>query len=332
VGDYYHFSVNDFVMDEFFQAWVWHPTEENNQFWRSWLALHPDKAQMVEEARGILKKLNFPKYALSEKEVGEIWNKVKNSDVYEQTVPLKTSSSYWWYSAASVAAILCVIFFFQIQKTNRVVIQTTFGETKSIVLPDSTTVILNANSKIAFADDWENQPVREVWLEGEAFFEVKHLQDDQPFKVKVDDGVAVEVLGTSFNVYHRTEETKVVLNSGQIRLSVPTDTKLEEKIMMKPGDMVEVKSKKYNKRSVDANLYVAWTHNKLILDYTSLGEIIQMLEDNYGVKVVVDHPGLLSQTVSGSMPMPEAERSVELIAKAFQLTVTKENDTYRLKE
>lgn len=331
MGDYYHFSVNDFVMDEYFQAWVWHPTDETNQFWRAWIARHPDKANTVEQARDTLKKLKFPKYTLSDQEVGEIWSSIQNPE-QKRVVPLKKANSVWWYSAASIAAIMGISFFFLIQKADRLEFETAYGETKTVVLPDSSAVILNANSRITFSNDWENQPVREVWLEGEAFFEVRHKRNDQPFKVKVNDGVAVEVLGTSFNVYHRTEETKVVLSTGQIQLSVPTDQKVEEKIMMTPGDLVEVKSNKYNKRRVDANLYVAWTHNKLILDYTSLGEIIQMLEDNYGITVQVDRPELLKQTVSGSIPMPEVGRSVEQIAKAFQLNVVKENNMYRLKE
>ncbi len=332
MGDYYHFSVNDFVMDEYFQAWVWKPTDENSAFWRDWLSHHPDKAENVEKAREMLKKLNFPKYSLSDQEVAEVWNTIQNQEQRQEVAPHKTSLSYGWYSAASVLFIFCAAYFFISQKNNRVEFETAFGETRSILLPDSSTVILNANSQITYATDWDNQSIREVWLQGEAFFEVRHKQNDQPFKVTVDDGVAVEVLGTSFNVYHRTAQTKVVLNTGQIRMSLPNEKREDVKIMMKPGDLVEVKSKKYSKRQVDANLYIAWTQNKLILDYTSLGQIIQMLKDNYGIEVQVERPELLNQTVSGSIPMPKPESSVEQIAKAFQLTITKQDDTYILTE
>ncbi len=57
-----------------------------------------------------------------------------------------------------------------------------------------------------------------------------------------------------------------------------------------------------------------------------------MLKDNYGIEVQVERPELLNQTVSGSIPMPKPESSVEQIAKAFQLTITKQDDTYILTE
>jgi ferric-dicitrate binding protein FerR (iron transport regulator) len=170
-----------------------------------------------------------------------------------------------------------------------------------------------------------------LWLDGEAYFDVVHTHNHQPFIVKTDDGMAIEVLGTTFNVYHRTQDTKVVLNSGKIQLSLPAESN-EERILMTPGDMVEFKESKLIKREVDANLYVAWTHDRLVLDHTSLGEIIQMLNDNYGVDVRVQNVELLKQTVSGSMPMPAAEESVDQIARAFRLKVAKDDDIFWLKE
>ncbi len=60
---------------------------------------------------------------------------------------------------------------------------TTFGEVKNITLPDGTGVVLNANSSLRVSDNTSEDSVREVWLEGEAFFSVTHTPDHQRFIV-----------------------------------------------------------------------------------------------------------------------------------------------------
>ena len=90
--------------------------------------------------------------------------------------------------------------------------------------------------------NWGRESEREVWLDGEAFFSVIHKINNQPFKVKTSEDVAIEVLGTTFNVYHRNQ-TKIVLNSGRIQLSLPT-VQADEKIFMNPGELVEYDEEK----------------------------------------------------------------------------------------
>jgi ferric-dicitrate binding protein FerR (iron transport regulator) len=93
---------------------------------------------------------------------------------------------------------------------------------------------------------------------------------------------------------------------------------------MKPGELVEYSSNQVSKKNVNPEHYVAWTQNKLVLDHTSLREMVQMLNDNYGLQVEVMPKELLDQTVSGSMPAAREDELVEQVAKAFRLTALKE--------
>ncbi len=329
--DYYHFSTNDFVMDENFRKWVWEPTEESNRQWRSWIEKNPDKSAEVETAIELLNKLRFPDYSLSEAEYLTLWENIKTSSKTNKTFYQKTYSNRWWLPAAAGMALLIVSFLFVFNNNKMIRYETTYGETKTIVLPDSSTVILNSNSSIVFSKNWKSKPIREVTLEGEAFFEVVHTINHQPFQVRVGDGVSVEVLGTTFNVYHRKTDTKVVLNTGQIALSYPEDKK-EKKILMKPGELVEYKKDKLSKRKVDPDSYAAWTSNKIILNQTSLLEMIQMAKDNYGIEINVESEKMLKQTVSGSMPVGDEESFVNHIALAFNLKINRENNKVLLYE
>jgi ferric-dicitrate binding protein FerR (iron transport regulator) len=331
VKDYYHFTVNDFVMDEYFRQWVWNPNEESNRFWRSWIAKHPDKNTDIEEAISLLKKLNFPEHTLSDKEIVTLWDNIKNSTDSIKGSHNKPPANRWWLGVAAGLFVIMISYVINSKTDQTIRYKTAYGETRTLTLPDSSTVILNANSTLFFNRNWNENTIRQVWLDGEAFFEVVHTHNHQPFQVKVGEGVAVEVLGTSFNVYHRKADTKVVLNTGKITLTYPV-AKTEKKLEMKPGELVEYKQDRITKRDVNPDIYAAWTENKIILNQTSLLEMIQMAKDNYGIEIHVASEKMLSQTVSGSMPVGDADSFANQIAMVFQLKIVRANNKILLEE
>jgi ferric-dicitrate binding protein FerR (iron transport regulator) len=327
VKDYTIFSVKEFVLDEFFQSWIYYPSDKTNSYWQDWLDENPHKAGDIEEAKSILLRFSFTQHTLPGDEVSMLWTKIR-MPAHELK---STSRRPFIYSiAASILLLIIAGVYFLTDKNEVVSYSTAFGETRTITLPDSSTVILNSNSTLTLGSNWlDNKSIREVSLDGEAFFSVIHKMNNQPFKVKTGRDLAIEVLGTSFNVYHR-EDTKVVLNSGRIQLSLPTVLP-NEKVYMKPGDLVEYDEKKYTKRKVDPKLYTAWTENNLVLNHTSLREMIQMIEDNYGLEIVVNE-NLLGETISGSMPVSNADKLLEQIAIAFRLKLIRDENKIYMRE
>src|SRR5579872_616700 len=90
-------------------------------------------------------------------------------------------------------------------------IRTGYGEIKSVLLPDSSVVTLNANSTMRIPEQWTEASGRQVWLEGEAYFQVqKKPATAEKFVVHTKE-VDVEVLGTKFNVNARRERAVVSL-------------------------------------------------------------------------------------------------------------------------
>lgn len=320
--DYTLYSAKELALDDFFQAWVYNPTDKTHSFWQAWLEEHPYKVSDVEEARAILLQLTFKQFSLSGEEVSGLWGEIKKG---KGTVKPKRPSAFrsFWYGAAAAAIFIGVASIFLINDEKEIAYKTAFGETRTITLPDSSTVILNSNSTLTLAPEWLSKGTREVKLDGEAFFSVVHKINNQPFKVTTSQDFSIEVLGTTFNVYHR-KDTKVVLNSGSIQLSLPA-VQSNEKVFMKPGDLVEYDMKKYTKRSVDPTLYTSWTQKNLVLNHTSLREMIQMMRDNYGLEVEVKS-SLLDETISGSMPVTNADNLLEQIAKSFRLKLVREGE------
>jgi ferric-dicitrate binding protein FerR (iron transport regulator) len=191
-------------------------------------------------------------------------------------------------------------------------------------------VELNGNSKIAYQADWQENKVREVWLEGEGFFSVQHLKSHQKFIVHTQKKFAIEVLGTQFNVFARPSGTQVMLRSGKIRLDIPE----AKSIVMKPGELIQFQDKPaaYTKAVVDPAVYSAWKENKFSLNNTSLKQILTRLEETYGVKVQVSNPNLLRLKGSGTMPADNLETLLQVIAETFELKVNQENPDYILLE
>ena len=300
-------------------------------FWRIRVREHPGKVDKPAEDLDTHLKIGLTRFTLPTEDVSDLWERIRQNHVPEHGKINKRSPGIQWYWVAAAVLLIGTTLSLYLADPGYAEYRTAFGETKTFLLPDGSTVILNANSHVTFPKDWDGRPVREIWLEGEAYFSVVHKKNQQPFKVSTQGGIAVEVLGTTFNVYHRAIKTKVVLNSGQISLSFPVDKK-EKKILMKPGELVEYQKDTYSTRVVDPRMYAAWTEKKIILNQTSLREMIRMAKDNYGIDIDVPLEKMLDQTVSGSMPLGDAESFVNQVARVFQLRVVHENNKFLLKE
>lgn len=336
------YSANDFLFDERFQQWVKFPTPENEAYWQNFLRLHPGAGPEMEEARSLIAQLDFKVQSRTESTKASIKNKIDNA-LWEKA---RWKSSYtgqshhpsgvklppkaWPRIAAAISGLILLAGLYVILTTfgGMTKYVTAYGETKTIVLPDQSVVTLNANSSLRWpAQDWSNTSERMVWLEGEAFFEVQKRKVPQgaPAKFTVHAGdVEVEVLGTAFNVNARHQQTKVVLRSGSVKLNLREDTgHAEKEIMMEPGDLVEVSKAKHKvvKKVVDISHYTAWKENKLIFENTPVAEIVQLIEDIYGLKVSVNDNTLLDRAFTGAAPADDLDILLDKMAVVYHLNI-----------
>lgn len=227
--------------------------------------------------------------------------------------------------AASLAAVLLVGFLlYQYYYTATIAYTTAYAQTKKVVLPDSSVVTLNANTILRIPKNWDRSLVdREVWLEGEAFFEVKKLQG-KTFTVYAGD-VVIEVLGTSFNVEDRRCKTQIVLNTGKVKLKL---VKAKQVYHMQPGDLVQYRERKevIEQRLVDPEIYSAWKDHKLIFQDTRLKDIAKLLEDNYGYQVHIQDPTLFNRRFTGSVASDNVDMLLDKLSRLFDIKIQKENN------
>lgn len=146
----------------------------------------------------------------------------------------------------------------------------------SFLLPDSTTVFLNAESRLRFPDRFVPGSERIVYLSGEAYFDVKR-DPRSPFLVCLEHS-AVKVAGTSFNVKAYPDDTNeaTTLISGTVSMGIGTT---EQWIVLKPGEQgyYDATRKTLLQQTVDVNYYTAWKDGVFAFYRQPLEEVMKTL-------------------------------------------------------
>ncbi|WP_367331052.1 FecR family protein [Sphingobacterium multivorum] len=149
------------------------------------------------------------------------------------------------------------------------------------VLPDGTTVWLNAESKLKYPTKFAGAE-RLVELEGEGYFEVKH-NASSPFIVE-SKGQRVKVLGTKFNInsYANEEYSRTTLISGSVELR---NLQNELLVRLKPGEQGRFVLGGIDVKKVDAESFIGWTENEFQFKGAQLVEVLRQLERWYDIDV-----------------------------------------------
>lgn len=336
---YLEFSQADFLCDEFFQDWIFKKTEENDSFWQAWLKEHPEKKEMLEASGKLLESLRFREDWPEEDRVNasleESLRLIGEMEASGGRTPARVVRIRRFLRVAAlfvlVAGIGAFIYKYS-RKESRMEIATSYGSIKNITLPDNSSIVLNANSKISYNKNWTEGKPREIWLEGEAFFNVKHLDADnkiteqERFLVHIDD-MTVEVLGTSFDVRQRRGKTEVVLQSGKVKILL--NDRNSSHIIMKPGQKVSIEhlTKQYTIDStVKPDEYISWIDKKLQLTNASLNQIIQYLEDNFGCKIVLQDSVLGNRRIQGIILLDNLDDALFVISNVLNVKIEKEDN------
>jgi len=327
---YKDFNESDFICDPFFQDWIIKPSRENEQYWNAFLLAHPEKKEAVENAGLLLKSLRFKEDAANEIQIQHRFaDHLKKIESAEGAKIVRFNIGLLKKTGKVAAVIggvilLAYIFFLVKREPKDAVIATNYGEMKRVYLPDSTYIVLNAHSQIRYRKSRGTNQPREIWLDGEAFFDVKHLNKDtanvkpnERFLVHGSD-VTVEVLGTSFDIRQRRGNTEVVLQSGRIKLSVKN-----EEIIMQPGEWVVYNSiEKRITRSVTVpENYTAWKEKKLLLNNPTVEEIAKYLEDIYGKKIVFEDTKLRNKKIEGPILLDNLDDALFVISTVLNIKI-----------
>ncbi|RIV27171.1 DUF4974 domain-containing protein [Fibrisoma montanum] len=232
-----------------------------------------------------------------------------------------------WSIAAAVTLLLMTSVWVLRNQWQYESYQTAYGQTRNITLPDGSTVVLNANSRLRVPRFGFTSGPREVLLEGEALFSVMHTKTHQRFIVRTDQQFQVEVLGTVFNVFARQRGGKVVLNQGKVNVLF-TGKVSRNKVTLKPGQLVTIDPQRIRVGSTpEPENHAAWCDNRYVFDKTTVQEIGYLLRENYGLTMTSTDKELLALTISGSYSANNAGELLQLLEETLGISTSRQGDT-----
>jgi ferric-dicitrate binding protein FerR (iron transport regulator) len=339
--NYLNYQIEDFVQDPYFRRWVLGKLPPEDRFWEVWQTTHPKREEMIEKAKSMV-------IALQINPADENSEEIKNAieAILSETVDKKPLSFYArniWAIAASVMLIAGLTgYWYFSQKTAMPTVSTethaleaidqkeiNVGKTaKTITLSDGSQVILEGNSSLQIGKEF-GQNKREVYLNGEAFFQVTK-NADKPFLV-YSGKVVTKVLGTSFRIkaYEQDDDVSVDVRTGKVTVfkqldKTQTEPLRSEEIILTPNQQAVFvkKEDKFVKTLVEkpAVLNKENARNRFEFSETSIIEVLSTLEELYGVKIIYDADRLKDCNLTGSLNDGSFYDKLTIVCETIQAT------------
>ncbi|MES1217221.1 MAG: FecR family protein [Bacteroidota bacterium] len=335
---YETYTEEQLAADEYFQQWVLAEDKRNNHFWKTFIEIYPEKFDTVLNGRRLVKELAANPYSVAPLTVQEksllkesIYQQLamQDSSIVQMASFRQSKSRYAWMTAAVMIFLVIGIYLFlrtPLREQTFLVEQTGAKEIKEVTLPDSSVVVLNANSSLKFSSQFTEDSVRMVYLEGNAYFKVKRTAKLTPFIVHADE-LNIRVTGTEFNVNARTKATDIVLTSGKVNVTVNGDNKTTA--YMKAGErlMLDTVSSELVSSVANTEIYTsAWKNKEWHFQETTMENIAELIKEYYGMEMVFTNKKQKKMMITAIVSVNDFSTLVNVIAKTLNIKIKEERN------
>jgi ferric-dicitrate binding protein FerR (iron transport regulator) len=345
--NYRNYLPEELAADPSFRNWVLFQNPADEAVWTEWLELNPDRQQLVDSAMHFLLAAESAFNQISDDEVANEIYRLSHA-IGEKNAEKRTIwprfRPHWYHLAASVLLLLFAGWWFSKQSASKqqsdqyklilskiqeplVEEKNETNKAKLVVLADGSTVVLQPDSRITYPARFEGKK-REVFLNGEAFFEVAK-NPDKPFYVYAHT-LATKVLGTSFKVSaFDDKEVKVVVKTGKVSVfpmtkeaiaSQHADDKLAGMVLT-PNQQIVFESKELRlTRSLVPDpkvLELPIQRQSFEFKGTPIADVFATLEKSYGVKIIFDAEVMKDCYLTASLSDEPLFEKMSLICKTI---------------
>lgn len=263
---------------------------------------------------------------------GDVQKSIQLKDEDKNIVNIHPASGLRvWKLTASIAAsfvLICGLYAAWPALQNRISpvsyheLSAASGKRKLLVLDDGTRLWLNSGSSLKYPNRFKGKK-REVYLQGEAYFEVAH-NAEIPFIVHTGK-LRTRVLGTIFNIraYKDDPDVKVTLFTGKVELIKEISNKKTSKLILLPKQVATYRKDaeslvKTTVSNITINHYSAWKDGKLIFDETPVPEVLKRLSLAYNVKFILTDEKINGCTITGSF---NVNQKIEEILQSISVSI-----------
>jgi transmembrane sensor len=215
------------------------------------------------------------------------WKAINQRTIHP--VRVRAIASTWLKISASLLLLISLGFatrlIYNCTQKEEIVTFNSTGSIVSLTLPDSSKVWLNAHSELQVPKEFKGRK-RNVWLKGEAFFEVTKKYQ-KPFRIYTYSTIT-EVLGTSFNLSAGIHDSIVSLTVVTGKVAFSDNRIRNKKLILFPGHkgrIVLATGQLSEEKNRDVN-FLAWKTRKLQFRNTSLAELCSTLSDFYNIPII----------------------------------------------
>ncbi|GAB4020236.1 FecR family protein [Spirosoma koreense] len=337
---YQNYTADDFLQDPAFRKWVLQGTPADDAFWANVLLNHPKQRETIRQTREFLLTLHdqveadFP----SEQQVDSLYKRIREKTHETPVRPLRQWAGWW--AAASISLLLGLGGWWFIRQENHQMasvdaasrltsdlfeqVSNHTASIRTVSLPDGSQVFLEPRTQLqyrkAFADT-----IREVFLVGEAFFNVQK-NPDKPFLVHAN-AITTKVLGTSFRVkaYDQDQQINVMVKTGRVSVFPSQSSNLPDP---ERDGLILTPNQQAIFRKADAHIARTLVDKPIpLLPQTELQhfsfrnapvpEILQAIEKTYGVEIIFDEERLSTCRLTTSLGSENLFEKMDILCEAI---------------
>jgi ferric-dicitrate binding protein FerR (iron transport regulator) len=227
---------------------------------------------------------------------------------------------------AAVAAILIVgifsIYYLSETNINQNQIEIVSNERgKEIVLADGSKVWLNKNAVLTYPDKFDKN-TRNVELSGEAFFEIAK-NPNKPFIVNMSNAT-VTVVGTSFNINSKENETEIVVATGTVKV---TDTDNSKSELITVGYSAKVSDNNIEKYKTSSPNYLAWKTGEFVFKETPINQVVKDLNSYYESQIILNNDEI-ECLLTATFIKANLEDIVDVLKLTCDIEIIKDDNNY----
>ncbi|MBA4850250.1 FecR family protein [Emticicia sp. BO119] len=343
--NYEKYTLEEFITDEDFICWVKYPTEESESFFQTLIKNTPSQAQLIHTARVAIQQLAVAsKQEAPADEIPVIWTDIEGNLIGTQASRAGLQISWkYWVAAASIVLVVSLGFWLnrnawikptsiytQLTKSSakpiREVVNTSSSAT-AVTLPDGSEVTLWPDSRLSYNESFEGD-LREVYLSGEAFFDVKK-NAKIPFVVYAN-GLVTKVLGTSFSIkaFEQDKQVSVNVKSGKVSVFAQksnqnSDPETKGIVLTPNQQVIYSKENEQLTRTLIAKPTLLLNSQELQgfwFKNAPIEEIFSALEKAYGVEIIYDKEVMATCRLTTSLTNETLFEKLDIICAALDAT------------
>lgn len=294
-------------------------TEEREEFFKQ-IRFHHDNSVMIDL-------------------MDNLYEEVKNEESLVKAEPKSIKIKQFIYKVTAAAVFIGIIaaslfYFFSYQNNYKLKLAGYSYKTKKaqrnyILLPDSTQIWMSASTDIRYPKKFAKDK-REIYLEGEAYLDVKHTKDI-PFIIHMPNDIAVTVLGTAFNIKSFVDREQMIVSVKRGKVRISKGTQVLSTLTVGQELRIKLETNAVTVKKIDTVQINNWQNGNVYFNDIAIKDLIKDISEQKNVKITIDNEKLANMVISVGFKKDESIKGVLEVIKAISdCQILEENGAFRL--